>query len=419
MSRVIQIIVGSIAILCNVAAIIFFSDWLGKTDMLMGHVYGPASSILTATWSSGVGILFVVIWWVIPLFRKVNSSEARPQQKRSRWRLVQGSVAVLLTLSGVLIFAFGLLELPHARRQFVVQRIKAGEASVAELVEALETSNYETRFWAISELRKLGRGAKPAVPALIEALKDAALRPQAAETLGNIGPEAEAAIPALVEAIMREQGKTSGTGSGGPSTFSWRAGVTLAQIGPASIPELVTLLKHQDRYVRMTAASALREIGPRAKDAVPALNDALNDQDESVRRSVRVALDRIDGRRQVGEDEPTVPEDTVRVQERPSVSWTTQAPYAGRARDRPPGTIGVQFADGYRWPINGGSVLKWDLQVEGERSIQAAITATHRYEHVLGTHEVRIIDLLAKPAEEDGLADPSKHMSVEDSQEQS
>ena len=51
-------------------------------------------------------------------------------------------------------------------------------------------------------LGKLGHDAKPAVPALAEALKDKSgeVRQQAAQVLGLIGADARAAIPALQEA---------------------------------------------------------------------------------------------------------------------------------------------------------------------------------------------------------------------------
>lgn len=401
MLRLTQIIAGSIALLFLVISISFFSDWLGKTDFLMGHTYGPATSLLTATWSAGAGILFSVAWIGVGVLRKCRVMKAG-QPKQSGWRLLQGVAIVLLATVGVIIFAIGILEHPHARQQFDVQRLKSGRASVTELVDALESSHHETQFWAIVELRKLGRGAKPAIPVLVEALQDRALRTQAAETLGNLGSEAEAAIPALIEAIKREQGKTSGTGSGGPSTFSWRAGVTLAHIGPASIPELITLLTHQDRYVRMTAANALREIGPRAKDAVPALNEASKDDDEAVHRAASSALDRIDGRRRFADDKPTVPK-SFTAQETSLASWTTQPPFRGR--NRPPGTVNLRFADGYVWPIKG-SVVGWDKRVEGQRRIQAAITATRRFEHVLETNEVRIINSPAPPYVESGRAVP-------------
>jgi hypothetical protein len=46
------------------------------------------------------------------------------------------------------------------------------------------------------------------------------------------------------------------------------------------------------------------------------------------------------------------------------------------------------------------SVIGREHWNEGDRKIEAVITDTRRYEHVLGTHEVRIIDPLAAPARE-------------------
>jgi hypothetical protein len=90
----------------------------------------------------------------------------------------------------------------------------------------------------VLELRKKGPEAKAAVPALVQALEDnEAISCPAAQALAAIGPEAEPAIPALVEAIKREQGKRSGTRSGGHSVLSWLAGMALTKIGPASVPD--------------------------------------------------------------------------------------------------------------------------------------------------------------------------------------
>ncbi len=56
------------------------------------------------------------------------------------------------------------------------------------------------RTKAIESLGNIGAKAKPAVPVLIDALKDANVRTEAAEALGNIGPDAKDAIPALKDA---------------------------------------------------------------------------------------------------------------------------------------------------------------------------------------------------------------------------
>jgi uncharacterized membrane protein len=125
MLRLLQILSGLIALVFNVFAILYFGDWFGKTDWLMGHVYGPASSIIAAVWTASAGVIATAIWMAVALFRRFGSSAER-QEKRSR------------------------------------------EASVAELVEALQSPDYGPRFWAVAELEKMGPRAKAAVPALAQ-----------------------------------------------------------------------------------------------------------------------------------------------------------------------------------------------------------------------------------------------------------
>jgi hypothetical protein len=217
----------------------------------------------------------------------------------------------------------------------------------------------------------------------------------AADALGKIGPDAAPAIPDLVAVIKSERGKgkTSETGGEGPSTYSWLAGKALAEIGSASIHELVSLLEHEDRFVRMTAALALGTMGPQARTAVPALNQTLNDPDETVRRYSRVALNRIGCR-------PTAPQDSLappdagdeaanKIQEIPIGVWTTLASYTGDPRTRPRGSVCVTFDDGYRWLV-AETVVTRERRVEGDRKIEIVVTPTRRLEHVLGTKEVRI-----------------------------
>lgn len=300
MLRLPQMLIGLIAVGFDVVAIAYFVDWFGKTDWLMGHTYGPASSIIAALWTASVGVIGTGIWVAIALFRKFGSS-AESRKKRRSWPvMVQGVLLILLLGPAGIIAAVGVAELPRARGELQVQRIKAGEASVAELVEALRSPDPRGgRFWALQELKTMGPRAKPAIPALADLLADPAYGSEAAKALGTIGPQAKPAIPVLVEAIKREQGKRSGTGSDTPSTLSWLAGKALTNIGPASIPELMNLLKHEDKYVRMTAINALGNMGPQAMEAVPVLKDALNDEEELVRQWARVALERIENRRHV------------------------------------------------------------------------------------------------------------------------
>ena len=67
-----------------------------------------------------------------------------------------------------------------------------------------------------------------------------------------------------------------------------------AAYGGKTVGEWVVLTKHQDKRVRVDAVSALGEIGPAAKAAVPALTELLNDNDEDVRRAAASAVKKID-----------------------------------------------------------------------------------------------------------------------------
>jgi HEAT repeat protein len=78
--------------------------------------------------------------------------------------------------------------------------------------------------------------------------------------------------------------------------FRRYAAEALGKIGPEAkeaIPALIAALNDQDADVRRYAADALGEIGPEAKVAVPALIAALNDQDIVVRSSAAEALGKI------------------------------------------------------------------------------------------------------------------------------
>ncbi len=430
---------GSIASLLYVAlrlrgiwstAIVLFQ--VGIAASILVAVQGAAALVWTPArgeWAGPVNFVILALVVLTPVAVALIGSAAvwcllviRPnrQEPVTKWVKLLAIVMSLLLVAAGSVVAIAARNSPAARFRVQEKRVKSGEASVEELIEALQTPGL--RFWAIKELEKKGPQAKPAVPALAQLLEDDGYNWLAAPALGAIGPDAAPAIPALVEAIRRERGKRSGTGGDNPSMLSWLAGQALTKIGPAAIPDLIALLAHEDRYVRMTAVSALGGMDPQAQDAVPVLNDVLNDEDETVRQRARTAIDKIENRRpdddarpnvpktinkrpetrppEFNDRRPAVPEDASRVQEMPTGVWTTRAPYAGDPRHRPRGSVGLTFDDGYRWLIAAESVLRWEQRVEGDRKIQSAITATRRYEHVLGTNEVRIIESAATPAAE-------------------
>ncbi len=117
--------------------------------------------------------------------------------------------------------------------------------TIATFLEMLRVDDWEVRSDASWGLWFAG---KPAIPGLIEALNDASwnVRDDAAETLGLIGDLS--AVPVLIEAMIdREKGILS----------SVVEALTMIVMEHGDLPELHSLLKHHDPYVRLGAADAL------------------------------------------------------------------------------------------------------------------------------------------------------------------
>jgi len=148
-------------------------------------------------------------------------------------------------------------------REAAVQAVAhLGPTAVGSLVQLLSHTDKYVRRNATWGLGKLGPAARSGMAALCATLHDADPRTAsgAAQALGSLGSAAEHAIPALTEAMR------------GTNVVQCRlAAKALSQIGAASVPTLLTHLKHHDPFVRGEAAVALGWIGPAAAEAVPAL----------------------------------------------------------------------------------------------------------------------------------------------------
>jgi HEAT repeat protein len=83
-----------------------------------------------------------------------------------------------------------------------------------------------------------------------------------------------------------------------PNMRYWAA-ESLGHYGPKAkeaVPDLIEALKDENRLVRMGAGYALAEIGPDAADALPALQEAARDSEKEVRDAAEYALKQIRGR---------------------------------------------------------------------------------------------------------------------------
>lgn len=163
--------------------------------------------------------------------------------------------------------------------------------AVPALIGALGDPDPDTRNEVLFALAAIGPDAAQAVPALVKALDDPGenVSYAACYALGKVGPAAMAAKPALQKCL------------GSSDEFACMASAwALACIHPEcketaakSVPILAKALAEPDALSRLHAAEALRRLGPCAKDAVPALKKALQDDNPDVREAAGQALQAI------------------------------------------------------------------------------------------------------------------------------
>ena len=169
---------------------------------------------------------------------------------------------------------------PSARENSGKALAGIGKPAVADLTEALSDPAAEVRITAAISLGQIGTDAQEATAALIAALDytDKNLDRVVVDALGNIGPTA---IPLLIEALQQESAKEQVL----KNTAS-----ALAAIGEPSVEPLIPLLKNPSSNTRRHAATALEQLGPTAKAALPALEEAMkSEKDTSVSFYLRSA----------------------------------------------------------------------------------------------------------------------------------
>lgn len=193
---------------------------------------------------------------------------------------------------------------------------KTGSVS-REVIEALagrvRDIDLNVAVTAATGLKLMGPPAAPAVPALIQSLKErnddgtfavpglpeiranrsmgGVLRRAVIEALGNVGPAAKDALPEL-----RKRLDDQGTSGMGNRAFSAKAIWQITGKADESLPVLIaTLEKDQNAY----AAEILGTMGPAAKSAVPALRKALESANSSTRLRAAVALPKVDAKEEL------------------------------------------------------------------------------------------------------------------------
>jgi HEAT repeat protein len=188
-----------------------------------------------------------------------------------------------------------------------------GKLSAIPLVKALEDAAPEVQRAAAESLRRIGR---PAVPALVEALKDpnavrpaevlakigpaairelamglrstdVAVRSGCAEIFGRMGPGGSDAQPLLIEALKDPAPEVR--------VAAARALGLMAPNSAASVDSLVLVLKDKQRPVRLAAIIALGQLRAAATTAIPGLVSAMRDDDLEIRNAAANSRRMIEG----------------------------------------------------------------------------------------------------------------------------
>ncbi len=136
--------------------------------------------------------------------------------------------------------------------------------------------------------RSEGPGAKGADPLILWKNKlaspDPDVRSEAVASLADLarGSEADAAIKLLIAALADPQ-----------ATIVRQARVALTLLGPVVVPPVSQVLESESSEQRLQAATILSDLAARALPAAPALIKHLDDTDLNVRTAVAAALEKM------------------------------------------------------------------------------------------------------------------------------
>jgi HEAT repeat protein len=154
-----------------------------------------------------------------------------------------------------------------------------GSPAVEPLIHAMKSPKAVVRRGAMGALESMRPRPMSAIPALLEALKDQDenTRYQAIESLAMIGiPGDKATIDLVAKTLNEERVEVRSAMLQVFLLWRWKGG---RPAPPAVTPLLVETLKDKNAEMRNEALDVLASMGPMAKDAVPALMEALHSKD--------------------------------------------------------------------------------------------------------------------------------------------
>jgi HEAT repeat protein len=157
---------------------------------------------------------------------------------------------------------------------------------------ALKDEDESVRSQAVHALLQVGPEPDSEVAGLTDSLQNEldVLRFHAAVALGDLGREAQPAVPLLIHTALWDEDPAVRMEA---AMALWKIDRTKA---PLVIAALIKALANDNELICWIAADRLGQIGPEAREAVPALRQALERHFKIalVRKGVALALQRID-----------------------------------------------------------------------------------------------------------------------------
>lgn len=153
-----------------------------------------------------------------------------------------------------------------------------------KLLAELEASDPSVRQRAVQGIASMGEAAAPALDRLLKLLadNDQGVRYEAAYAITCLGPSASVAIEPLRRIFLNESEAMA---------IRERAALSIAQLGPAGLPVLMSCLdSRMTNSVRTSAANCIGYFGETASPAVALLVELLGDEDSRLVRSASESL---------------------------------------------------------------------------------------------------------------------------------
>jgi len=156
------------------------------------------------------------------------------------------------------------------------------EEAIPFLIKHLGQGSQEERDHALYALGEVGYRSETAMEAIMGMLAsdDPTTQLIAMSALGKLRVGAEAAVPRILSLLK-----------GADHEYMWSAADALADFGRPALPHLLKGLEEEEPMVRLGVIHAFREMDPTPDEAVPALVERLEkDQDPGVRSAAAQAL---------------------------------------------------------------------------------------------------------------------------------